>query len=60
LPAQVESSQKINALMDSITMHAAGGKAIVFVNTKVCACAQTRGDAMAGAESVQDAFYTRR
>jgi hypothetical protein len=35
---QVEMSQKVNALLDAITMHAAGGKTIVFVNTKVCEC----------------------
>ncbi|KAF5828319.1 P-loop containing nucleoside triphosphate hydrolase protein [Dunaliella salina] len=34
LVMQVEYNQKINALMDAITMHAANGKTIVFVNTK--------------------------
>uniref|UniRef100_A0A6S8LJW3 RNA helicase n=1 Tax=Dunaliella tertiolecta TaxID=3047 RepID=A0A6S8LJW3_DUNTE len=34
LVMQVEHNQKMNALMDAITMHAANGKTIVFVNTK--------------------------
>lgn len=33
--AQVDHAQKFNALMDAIALHAAGGKTIVFVNTKV-------------------------
>jgi len=32
---QVNYTEKMNALMDAITLHANGGKTIVFVNTKV-------------------------
>jgi len=35
LVMQVEHSQKMNALMDAITLHAGTGKSIVFVNTKM-------------------------
>ncbi|KAJ9516500.1 hypothetical protein QJQ45_011154 [Haematococcus lacustris] len=33
----VESAQKVNATIDAMNLHAAGGKTIVFVNTKVMA-----------------------
>ena len=51
-PAQVEGAQKVNAALDTITLHANGGKAIVFVNTKakadevcvrVCVCVGGKG-----------------
>ena len=39
---QVESNQKMSAMMDAISLHNLGGKSIVFVNTKAM-CDQVRG-----------------
>ena len=47
---QVESNQKMSAMMDAISLHNLGGKSIVFVNTKAM-CDQVRGGGAEGGAS---------